>query len=101
MKLIFLLVLQCLSKNEFLTSLAPEISPTELTKNSTIIPGWLFERMCPVLLYHLSSDSSFERNGCVQFPDNYKEFSAMDEFMDEENTRNMVKGINFNLKYQH
>ncbi|KAK0157095.1 hypothetical protein PV328_011903, partial [Microctonus aethiopoides] len=82
---------KCLSQKEFLTSVLTDENLSTSTNNQTIIPGWLFERVCPVLLYHLASNSSLERNGCVLFPDNYKDISSMDEFIEEDDTRNMVQ----------
>lgn len=61
--------------------------------NTTIMPSWLFERVCPALVYQLAAESSSERNGCIQVPENYKPVISLDKFYTEDSVRNTVKGI--------
>lgn len=62
--------------------------------NSTTLPTWLFERVCPALVYQLAAESSSERNGCIRVPENYKPAVSMDKFYStEDSVRNTVKGI--------
>ncbi|XP_034951471.1 zinc transporter foi isoform X2 [Chelonus insularis] len=83
---------KCMTKKELLTNISPNINLSTSTKNDTILPEWLFERLCPVLIYHLSSNSSLERNGCILSPDSYEDITKMnDEYSYSENTRNMVQ----------
>lgn len=65
--------------------------------NSTTLPTWLFERVCPALVYQLAAESSTERNGCIRVPENYKPILSIDKFYPEEDSvRNTVKGIKTN-----
>lgn len=62
--------------------------------NATTLPNWLFERVCPALVYQLAAESSLERNGCIRVPENYKPVVSIDKFYtSEESARNNVKGI--------
>lgn len=61
--------------------------------NNTIMPNWLFERVCPALVYQLAAESSSERNGCIRVPENYKPVKSRDKFYTEDSVRNTVKGI--------
>lgn len=80
-----------MSSKELLSSLSQDVSYNFATNNNTVLPGWLFERVCPVLLYHLAGETSLERNGCVQVPEIFKP-SAVESYESEEMTRNMFQG---------
>lgn len=88
---------QCLSSKELLSTLSQDASYKAAANNSTILPDWLFERVCPVLIYHLVGESS-ERNGCVQIPESYKP-SAVESYESEEMARNMFQGAFLQLNY--
>lgn len=62
------------------------------------MPDWLFERVCPILVYQLAAESSSERNGCIRVPENYKPVVSVDKFYTEDSARNTLKGI-CNRKY--
>lgn len=62
------------------------------SNNATTMPSWLFERVCPALVYQLAAESSSERNGCIRVPENYKPVS-LDKFYTEDSGRNTFKGI--------
>lgn len=81
---------QCANKNQVLASISSDIDLSTSTKNDTILPGWLFERLCPVLLYHLASKSKSEKEGCISLPNNYHEMHSHEYF--EEESRDMVQG---------
>ncbi|KAG8039597.1 hypothetical protein G9C98_008240 [Cotesia typhae] len=80
---------ECANKNQVLASISSNIDLSTSTKNDTILPGWLFERLCPVLLYHLASKSKSEKEGCISLPNNYHEMHSHEYF--EEESRDMVQ----------
>ncbi|XP_051174555.1 zinc transporter foi-like [Leptopilina boulardi] len=81
---------RCVSSKELLSSLSQDVSYNSATNNNTVLPGWLFERVCPVLLYHLAGETNSERNGCIQIPEFYKP-SAVESYESEEMARNMFQ----------
>ena len=58
---------------------------------STKLPDWLFERICPALVYQLTAVSASERPGCVRVPENFKS-SEIGNLDTEETARNMFQG---------
>ncbi|XP_012534572.1 zinc transporter foi isoform X2 [Monomorium pharaonis] len=80
---------RCLNSQELLSTVAQD---SHYTSNTTTLPSWLFERVCPVLVYQLVAESSSERNGCIRVPENYKPFVPVDKlYTAEDSTRNTVK----------
>ncbi|XP_011149779.1 zinc transporter foi isoform X2 [Harpegnathos saltator] len=63
---------KCLNSQELLRTVAQNTHYSAAGDNSTTLPGWLFERVCPALVYQLTAESSSERNGCIRVPENYK-----------------------------
>lgn len=64
-----------------------------LTKNDTLLPHWLFEKVCPVLLYQLTNQSGTENKGCISLPESFDNIT-MDSFHDhnvDNETRNMFQ----------
>ncbi|XP_043526828.1 zinc transporter foi-like isoform X1 [Frieseomelitta varia] len=78
---------RCLSSKELLSTVASDM-PYVANNNSTL-PSWLFERVCPALVYQLAGESSSERNGCIRVPENYK-LIKINKY-GEDITRNMVQ----------
>ena len=105
--------LQCLNSRELLSSISKDSSYTETSANSRKtnsssgknLPDWLFDRVCPVLIYHLISDTKNEREGCIVTNNNYSptitarvnEMFVLDE--ENEEKRNMVQGRRIFLLY--
>jgi len=89
---------QCLSSQELLNTVTQDMHYTP-TDNATTLPSWLFERVCPALVYQLAAESSSERNGCIRVPENYKAVNkSVDKFYNVEvSERSTVKGI----MYEH
>ncbi|KAG7209686.1 hypothetical protein KM043_011331 [Ampulex compressa] len=81
---------RCLSSKELLTTVSRNIPYNAVTNNGTTLPSWLFERVCPVLVYQLAGESSSERNGCIRVPENYKPV-VNDNYTSEDVTHNMVQ----------
>ncbi|XP_011161229.2 zinc transporter foi isoform X2 [Solenopsis invicta] len=80
---------RCLNSQELLSTVAQD---THYASNATTLPSWLFERVCPVLVYQLAAESSSERNGCIRVPENYKPVMPVDKFYTaEDSTRNTIK----------
>ncbi|KAK9295722.1 hypothetical protein QLX08_010056 [Tetragonisca angustula] len=79
---------RCLSSKELLSTVARDM-PYVANNNSTL-PSWLFERVCPALVYQLAGESSSERNGCIRVPENYK-LIKINKYRGEDITRNMVQ----------
>ncbi|XP_053980184.1 zinc transporter foi-like isoform X1 [Hylaeus volcanicus] len=77
---------RCLNSRELLSTVARDIS---YTNNNSTLPSWLFERVCPALVYQLAGESSSERNGCILVPENYK--PVINKYLGEDVTRNMVQ----------
>lgn len=85
---------QCLSSKELLSTVARDIPYNFNTNNNSTLPSWLFERVCPALVYQLAGESSSERNGCIRVPENYKPI-IVNKYPGEDMTRNMVQGIKY------
>ncbi|KAI4498084.1 hypothetical protein M0802_006908 [Mischocyttarus mexicanus] len=81
---------RCLSSKELLNMVAQGI-PYNSKNNDSTIPSWLFERVCPVLLYQLVGESSLERTGCILVPESYKTVMNDTDYNPEELSRNMVQ----------
>lgn len=91
-----MLLFQCLNSQELLSTVAQDVhyaSNSDNNNATTLLPSWLFERVCPALVYQLAAESSSERNGCIRVPENYKPVVSVDKFYtSEESSRNNVKG---------
>ncbi|KAL6441966.1 hypothetical protein ACFW04_002373 [Cataglyphis niger] len=81
---------RCLNIQELLNIIAQDMHYTS-DNNTTIMPSWLFKRVCPALVYQLAAESSSERNGCIRVPENYKPVKSRDKFYTEDLVRNTVK----------
>ncbi|XP_012218312.2 zinc transporter foi isoform X2 [Linepithema humile] len=82
---------RCLNNQELLSTVAQDMHYAP-SNNSTTLPTWLFERVCPALVYQLAAESSSERNGCIRVPENYKPVVSIDKFYTtEDSVRNTVK----------
>ncbi|KYN40696.1 Zinc transporter foi [Trachymyrmex septentrionalis] len=82
---------RCLNSQELLSIVAQDTHYVS-SNNTTTLPSWLFERVCPVLMYQLAAESSSERNGCIRVPENYKHVMPIDKFYTtEDSARNTVK----------
>ncbi|XP_071638405.1 zinc transporter foi isoform X1 [Temnothorax longispinosus] len=82
---------RCLNSLELLSTVAQD-THYATSGNATTLPSWLFERVCPVLVYQLVAESSSERNGCIRVPENYKPVVPVDKFYtSEDSARNIVK----------
>nr|XP_034191915.1 zinc transporter foi-like [Osmia lignaria]XP_034191916.1 zinc transporter foi-like [Osmia lignaria]XP_034191917.1 zinc transporter foi-like [Osmia lignaria]XP_034191918.1 zinc transporter foi-like [Osmia lignaria]XP_034191919.1 zinc transporter foi-like [Osmia lignaria]XP_034191920.1 zinc transporter foi-like [Osmia lignaria] len=81
---------RCLSSKELLSTVARDIPYNFNTNNNSTLPSWLFERVCPALVYQLAGESSSERNGCIRVPENYKPI-IVNKYPGEDMTRNMVQ----------
>ncbi|KYN13035.1 Zinc transporter foi [Trachymyrmex cornetzi] len=82
---------RCLNSQELLNTVAQDTHYVS-SNNATTLPSWLFERVCPVLVYQLAAESSSERNGCIRVPENYKPVMPVDKFYTaEDSARNTVK----------
>ncbi|XP_011689171.1 PREDICTED: zinc transporter foi-like isoform X2 [Wasmannia auropunctata] len=82
---------RCLNSQELLSTVAQDTHYVS-NSNATTLPSWLFERVCPVLVYQLAAESSSERNGCIRVPENYKPVVPVDKFYTtEDSARNTVK----------
>ncbi|XP_020286129.1 zinc transporter foi-like isoform X6 [Pseudomyrmex gracilis] len=82
---------RCLNSQELLSTVAQDVHYAS-GNNATTLPSWLFERVCPALVYQLAAESSLERNGCIRVPENYKPVVSVDKFYtSEESARNNVK----------
>ncbi|XP_072760446.1 zinc transporter foi isoform X4 [Anoplolepis gracilipes] len=81
---------RCLNSQELLSTVAQNMHYTS-ANNTTTMPSWLFERVCPALVYQLAADSSSERSGCIRVPENYKPIVSVDKFYTEDSGRNTVK----------
>ncbi|XP_043497109.1 zinc transporter foi [Polistes fuscatus] len=81
---------RCLNSKELLNMVAQGI-PYNSKNNDSTIPSWLFERVCPVLLYQLAEESSLERTGCVLVPESYKTVTDDTDYHPEELNRNMFQ----------
>ncbi|XP_014480320.1 PREDICTED: zinc transporter ZIP14-like isoform X2 [Dinoponera quadriceps] len=84
---------RCLNIQELLRIVAQD---STISDNITILPGWLFERVCPALVHQLAAESSSERNGCIRVFQNYKsdnhEQVTVDKFYTtEDSTRNTMQ----------
>lgn len=88
------LLFQCLSNKELLSSIARDMPYNLITNNNSTLPSWLFERVCPALVYQLAGESSSERNGCIRVPEDYKPI-RVNKFVGEDATRNMVQSTKF------
>jgi len=87
------LLFQCLNSQELLSAVAQDTYYVS-SSNATTLPSWLFERVCPILVYQLAADSSSERIGCIRVPENYKPVVSIDKsYTAEDSARNIVKGI--------
>ncbi|XP_011268005.1 zinc transporter foi isoform X2 [Camponotus floridanus] len=80
---------RCLNSQELLSTVAQDTHYT-FSNNATTMPSWLFERVCPALVYQLAAESSSERNGCIRVPENYKPVS-LDKFYTDDSGRNTFK----------
>ena len=80
---------RCLSSKELLSTVARDMPYNSITNNNSTLPSWLFERVCPALVYQLAGESSSERNGCIHVPENYK--PVIVNKYHEDVTRNMVQ----------
>lgn len=85
-------IFQCLSSKELLSTVARDMPYNLSTNNNSTLPSWLFERVCPALIYQLAGESSSERNGCIRVSDNYR-LTTINKYLGEDMTRNMVQGI--------
>ncbi|KAL6259773.1 hypothetical protein P5V15_009685 [Pogonomyrmex californicus] len=83
---------RCLNSQELLSTVAQDAHYSS-SNNATTLPSWLFERVCPVLVYQLAAESSSERNGCIRVPENYKPVVPVDKLYTqaEDSVRNTVK----------
>ncbi|XP_015183219.1 PREDICTED: zinc transporter foi-like [Polistes dominula] len=81
---------RCLNSKELLNMVAQGI-PYNSKNNDTTIPSWLFERVCPVLLYQLLGESSSERTGCIRVPQSYKTVMDDTDYHSEDLNRNMFQ----------
>ncbi|XP_029171895.1 zinc transporter foi-like isoform X2 [Nylanderia fulva] len=81
---------RCLNSQELLSTVAQDMHYIS-DNNITTMPSWLFERVCPALVYQLAAESSSERNGCIRVPENYKPVVSSDKFYTEDSVRNTVK----------
>ncbi|XP_076653389.1 zinc transporter foi [Halictus rubicundus] len=81
---------RCLNSKELLSTVARDMPYNSITNNNTILPSWLFERVCPALVYQLAGESSSERNGCIRVPENYKPVTVT-KYLGEDVSRNMVQ----------
>ncbi|XP_076233617.1 zinc transporter foi isoform X1 [Calliopsis andreniformis] len=81
---------RCLSSKELLSSIARDMPYNLITNNNSTLPSWLFERVCPALVYQLAGESSLERNGCIRVPEDYKPV-RINKYLGEDMTRNMVQ----------
>ncbi|XP_076229868.1 zinc transporter foi [Nomia melanderi] len=81
---------RCLNSKELLSSVARDMPYNSITNNNTTLPSWLFERVCPALVYQLAGESSSERNGCILVPENYKPV-IVSKYLGEDVSRNMVQ----------
>nr|XP_012139836.1 PREDICTED: zinc transporter foi isoform X2 [Megachile rotundata] len=80
---------RCLSSKELLSTVARDIPYNFISNNNSTLPSWLFERVCPALVYQLAGESSSDRNGCIRVPENYK--PIVNKYLGEDMTRNMVQ----------
>ncbi|PBC32960.1 Zinc transporter foi [Apis cerana cerana] len=81
---------RCLSSKELLSTVARDMPYNLSTNNNSTLPSWLFERVCPALVYQLAGESSSERNGCIRVPENYR-LTTINKYLGEDITRNMVQ----------
>ncbi|XP_076381560.1 zinc transporter foi [Megalopta genalis] len=81
---------RCLNSKELLSTVARDMPYNSITNNNTTLPSWLFERVCPALVYQLAGESSSERNGCILVPENYKPV-IVTKYLGEDVSRNMVQ----------
>ncbi|KAF7996382.1 hypothetical protein HCN44_002014 [Aphidius gifuensis] len=82
---------KCLNKKELLTK-ASEKNYDSLTKNDTLLPHWLFEKICPVLLYHFTNLSGTENKGCLSLPESLDNIT-MDNLHDDHNIDNETRDM--------
>lgn len=83
---------RCLNTRELLSTVAQDTHYAS-NSNTTTLPSWLFERVCPALVYQLAAESSSERNGCIRVPGSYRATvnKSMDKFFNaEDSERNTV-----------
>ncbi|XP_012171882.1 zinc transporter foi isoform X2 [Bombus terrestris] len=80
---------RCLSSKELLSTVARDMPYNLITNNNSTLPSWLFERVCPALVYQLAGESSSERNGCIRVPENYK--PIINKYHGEDVARNMMQ----------
>ncbi|RLU23386.1 hypothetical protein DMN91_003590 [Ooceraea biroi] len=78
---------RCLSSRELLSTVAQDTHYAP-DSNATTLPSWLFERVCPALVYQLAAESSSERNGCIRVSESYKAFvnKSVDKFYSAEDS---------------
>ncbi|XP_012274150.1 zinc transporter foi isoform X2 [Orussus abietinus] len=81
---------RCLSSRELLGSVLEDPSSISTVNNSTILPEWLFERVCPALIYQLAEEPSSDRAGCVLVPESYQP-AMIRGYAPEEMSRNMFQ----------
>ncbi|XP_076765309.1 zinc transporter foi-like, partial [Xylocopa sonorina] len=80
----------CLNSKELLNTVARDMPYNLITNSNSTLPSWLFERVCPALVYQLAGESSSERNGCIRVPENYKPITV-NKYLREDTTRNMIQ----------
>ncbi|CAL7933142.1 unnamed protein product [Xylocopa violacea] len=81
---------RCLNSKELLNTVARDMPYNLITNSNSTLPSWLFERVCPALVYQLAGESSSERNGCIRVPENYKPITV-NKYLREDATRNMIQ----------
>ncbi|XP_012252567.2 zinc transporter foi [Athalia rosae] len=64
---------KCVGSRELLATYSQDPTYLSEVENSTTLPAWLFERVCPALVYQLANS---DRSGCIQVPDNWKPSDA-------------------------
>ncbi|XP_043279328.1 zinc transporter foi isoform X2 [Venturia canescens] len=95
---------KCLNSGELLNTVSQNSSSVRANKTSASdvkeLPGWLFSRVCPILIYHLASNTRSEREGCIVPMNAYSPtmtgpivdvFAVKNVEEIDEETRNMVQ----------
>lgn len=57
-------------------------------RNDNTVAEWVFEKVCPILLYQLARDNDSDDYGCIKIP----EFHNTNQYHAEDDSKNMVQG---------
>ncbi|KAJ8679860.1 hypothetical protein QAD02_015647 [Eretmocerus hayati] len=83
---------KCMSSRELLSSLSDDTTYTSSTnKSDTTLPDWLFERICPALIYQLAVAPVSDRGECFHISKNTLKPFEIGIHETEEPTRNMFQ----------